>query len=677
MKSKLIFLMVLVAAALGLMSCEDLPPVDAGTDTGANKVVQGQVRDLASGELLQNAIVYLMFAGVTDSVTTGVEGSFRFEINLNASTDDLVSVQVRKTGYLPKTVNFTAVSDTNLTVLMAVDLSTSALLTGVLRDSATLYPIRNGVVLLTMPGVVETFETGTDGLFRMYADLVDRDSMPVNLTTVKDGYKTKTVTVICYPGQTKDLGNVLLQVDAGSTIGQVTGNVSDFVTNLPVNNATVVLSTPIYVDSQATGGDGAYSFAVNLQGLAGVSGTVRITKNGYKTTTFNFTVNAGQIVDRDVSLERDTTTGVPPDPTGTGDARSIAFINLSANQVSVAGVGGTESAIITWEVRDSLGFPIDIDHSDTVFFQLAGTPVSGGAYVSPSQAITNVAGRVATTINSGTVSGVMQFIASLRRNSDGAVITSTPVVITVNAGLPDQAHYTIGPRQFNFAAYNWLGRTNDITVQVGDKYSNPVKTGTAVYFNTTGGVIAASGFTDNTSHALVELYSGNPLPRDVTSALVTGNPALFGDGTGYAWIRAHSLGEFSANVIDSVLILFSGVSNITLSASTVHVAPGGCVDVSVKIADQNGNPLAPGTQIKTEVVFTPPEGTNWSVLGSGLPEDPLADYLTRGQGSTDFTLRLCDGTPGGTPSRMPFNVKISVTGPNGNTFATVSGDVGP
>ena len=676
MKPKLIYLLVLIAAVLGLMSCEDLPPVDAGTDTGANVVVEGQVRDLASGELLQSAVVYMSFGGGLDSVTTGVEGSFRFEINLNSSTTDEATVQVRKSGYEQKTVTFTAVEDTSLTVLMTLDFSNSALLTGVLRDSATSYPLRNAIVLLTMPGVVETFETGNDGMFRMYADLVDRDSMPVSLTTVKDGYKTRTLTVTARPGQTSNLGDVLLQVDAGSSVGQVSGHVTDFITNLPVNNALVVVNTPIYVDSQATGGDGAYSFSVNLQGLAQISGSIRVSKNGYSTSTFNFTVSAGGIVTRDVSLERDTTTGVPPGTDGTGDAKSIAFVSLSNNEISVAGVGGTESAIITWEVRDSLGFPIDIDHSDTVFFRLAGAPVFGGAYVSPGWAVTNVAGRVATTINSGTVSGALQFVASLTRE-DGVTINSMPAVITVNAGLPDQTHFSVAPVQYNFAAYNWLGRENPITVQVGDRYSNPVRTGTAVYFNTTGGVIAASGFTAPTSHATVILYSGNPQPWDQTSALVTSNPASFGNGKGYGWIRAHSLGENNVNVVDSVLILFSGVSQINLSASVVHIDSGGCVDVSVNISDQNGNPLAPGTVIKTELEFTPPEGTNWSVLASGLPEDPLADFLTRGQGSTDFTLRICDGTPGGTPQRMPFNVKISVVSPNGNTFATVSGDVGP
>ncbi len=673
MNSKLIFFIVLFAAALGLMSCQDLPVVEEGTDTGANRVVQGVVLDLASGNVIQSAVVYLAFAGSTDSVLTGSDGIFRFEVNLNLSTNHNVTVTVRKAGYVTKNVSFEAVLDTSLTVTLTADLSNSALVTGVLRDSTTLYPIRTALVLLTLPGVVDYFETGIDGEFRMYANLVDRDSMPVNLTTVKDGYKTRTITVVVYKGQTKDLGNVLLQVDAGSTIGQVAGHVLDFANNLPVNNATVVLTSPIFVDSLVTAGDGTYSFSVNLQGLSGISGTVRVSKNGYSTSTFAFTVAAGEIVNRDVSLERDTSTGVPPDPNGTGDARSIALVNLSDNQISVNGVGGTESSIITWEVRDSLGFPIDIDHSDTVFFQLIGTPVSGGAYVSPGWAMTNVAGRVATTINSGTVSGVMQFLATLRRESDGYVITSTPVVITVNAGLPDQSHFTIGPRQFNFAAYDWLGRTNDVTVQVGDKYSNPVKVNTAVYFNTTGGVVDASGFTDLSGHATVTLYSGNPLPRDASLT----PPSLWGDGTGYSWVRAHSLGENSVDVIDSVLILFSGHSVITLSTSNVHIDTGGCVSVTVTIADQNGNPLAPGTQIQTEVEFTPPEGTNWSVLASGLPEDPLGDFLTRGAGSTNFTLNICDGTPGGTPARMPFNVKISVTGPNGNTFATVSGDVGP
>ncbi|MBI1806964.1 MAG: hypothetical protein HYR76_07935 [Ignavibacteria bacterium] len=328
-------------------------------------------------------------------------------------------------------------------------------------------------------------------------------------------------------------------------------------------------------------------------------------------------------------------------------------------------------------MRDSLGFPIDFDHRDTVEFSLTGVPVNGPdstkAYVSPARAITNASGRVATTVNSGTVSGALQFLATLRRNTDAVIIRSTPVVITVNAGLPDQRHFSIGPDFFNFAAYDWLGRSDKITVLVGDKYTNPVKPQTAVYFNTTGGVIGASGFTSIAGFATVNLYSGNPNPRDSTLS----PPSLFGDGTGYAHVASHTLGEGAVEVLDTVLMLFSGRSVVTVPPGYVHIDSGSFATLPVKISDRFGNPLAAGTQITVQAIFSPPQGTNWSVQATGLPTDPLDDYIVRGPNITDYTLRIQDGTPGGTPSRMPFTIRISVTGPNGNAYGEVNGDVGP
>lgn len=325
-------------------------------------------------------------------------------------------------------------------------------------------------------------------------------------------------------------------------------------------------------------------------------------------------------------------------------------------------------------------FSIDIDHCDTVFFQLEGTPVTGGAYVSPAWAITNASGRVATTVNSGTVSGVIQFIAYLRRESDGAVITSSPVIITINAGLPDQAHFSVGPASFNFAGYDWINHTDVITVQVGDKYSNPVETGTAVYFNTTGGIIDASGFTDATSHASVTLYSGNPrpmfFPRDTTRY----PSSLYGDSAkGYTWIRAYTMGENSVQVVDSTLVLMSGMPEIHVDTTgiSLSIPSGGCVTVPVTVSDENGNPLAAGTAISVVLQYSPPTDMNWSVIASGLPSDPLSDLLVRGPGATDFSLTICDGTAGGTTARMPFTATIKVTGPNGNVNYSFTGSVGP
>lgn len=665
MNSKYLLLLVAVFFGLGLWGCQDVAPDAAGTVK-----ITGLVHDLQTGATVQSATVFLNAGGTIDSVVTGADGAFAFEVGVNTLKDG-GTITVKKSGYVIKAVNVPNANATSFDITLTTDLTTSALVVGTLRDSTTLYPLRNGTVILTLPGVVDQFLTLVDGNFRLTADLVDRDSLPVTLTTVKDGYKTRTLHVTVYKGQTKNLGNVLLQVDAGSGVATVLGRVIDNTSRNPVGNATVVLSTPIYTDSIQTGGDGSYTFTANLQGLSSVSGSVNVKKSGYRSNGYNFSVNAGEQFAEDVVILRDTTTGVPRDSAGTGNAHSIALVSLSANQISVYGVGGTESSIIIWEVRDSLGFPIDIDHRDTVNFSLIGVPAGGaqGAYVSPSSELTNVSGRVATTINSGTVSGVLQFTASLRRESDGVVIRSTPVVITVNAGLPDQVFFTVAPVEFNFPGLDWLGRTDPVTVQVGDKYSNPVKTNTAVYFNTTGGIINASGFTNPDGQATVDLHSGNPRPSD---------PVF---GPGFAWTRATSVGENGVTVGDSILVLFSGnasISNINPLSFTVDSASGSTSGpINFRVSDENGNPLSQGTRIQVQLQYTAPPLTTINLTTIGDVDITLGDTQVKGPGTTQFSFQVVDQTIPRLVTRIPVTATIKVTSRNGNPPAVqLNGTIG-
>ena len=461
-----------------------------------------------------------------------------------------------------------------------------------------------------------------------------------------------------------------------ATTAQIIGRVADSKTETSLSGANVLLTSIVTVDSVVTSPDGSFSLSVDLNttGLTVFTGTLTIRKSGYKTNSFAVNVAAGSILQRDFLLERDTTTIIGGGGgTVGGTAHTFAFIGASNSEISVNGVGGTESSIITFEVRDSLGFPINIDHQDTVNFALTGTPVLGGAYVSPAAALTNASGRVATTINSGTVAGVLQFTASLRRNIDGVVIQSTPVVLTVNAGLPDQTHFSVAPHQHNFAAYNWLAVPNEITVQVGDKYSNPVKTGTAVYFNTTGGVIEASGFTSPTSHASVILYSGNPLPFDARANY----------GTGYARVRAFTQGENNSYVYDSVSVLFSaivGQIDITNQFSvpgvqdTFSIPSGQCDRLFITIKDINNNPLAPGTTVRSELEFARSD-TALQFNVTGLPDDAFDDYLFRGPGRTEFDMTICDLTPPASRPSTPqlVTLTIRVTSPNGNASKSIRG----
>ncbi|MDI6766498.1 MAG: carboxypeptidase regulatory-like domain-containing protein [Bacteroidota bacterium] len=653
--------------------------VDVGSTAGQ---VVGRVIDSKTRLAISGADVFISAGNYTDNVLTSINGDFSFTVDLQGLASLAGILRITNAGYIIKTYSITIKAGLAISAEVMLDRDTtasSALITGIVRDSVTLYPLRNATVMITVPGYVESAVTLNDGLFQLVVDLIDRDSLPILVTAYKDGYQTKRINVMAQKGKTINLGDVLLSVDVGSTTGQVVGRVFDAQSRLPLNNAMVYIVSNLLIDSMQTSPSGEYSFSIDLQGLPSLPGLLKVSKSGYKPQFQNFTVEAGKSTSIDFQLVRDTTTGIRPDTLG--HAHSIAFVSLSAREISVYGVGGTESSIIIWEVRDSLGFPITIDNKDTVEFELFGTPADsiGGyqpAYVTPMKVITNVSGRVATTVNSGTRAGVLQLIAKLHRESDGRWVYSTPVLITVNAGLPDQEHFTIGVTQRNFAGYDWLGRTNGVTVQVGDKYSNPVKLNTAVYFNTTGGIITASGFTSPTGHASVTHYSGNPLP--ILPELAAW-PSLYGDGTGYARVRAYTLGENYTHVTDSIMVLLSGQSEIHIDTTTTFfkVDSGTCITVPVRICDRFGNPLAPTTRMSLEVQFSPPEGTNWSVLASGLPDDPLGDYLTRGPGRTNFTLLICDGTPGGTPSAMPFIIKIRVSGPNDNVFTVINGVVGP
>lgn len=457
------------------------------------------------------------------------------------------------------------------------------------------------------------------------------------------------------------------------TLVKISGRVVEQKQNMtiPVQGVEVKLTAvglePM-VDS--TNNEGWYNFQFTLEPATKVNVTINFKKEGYKEVLpITMEVEVGpkyEISPVTISMDTTTTIGGGGTPPGSGMPQTIAFMGPQTIDIKVYGVGGNETAIIIYEVRDSLGFPISISQRDTVTFAISGPPVLGGAYVSPAWSLTNSAGRVATTVNSGTISGVLQIVASLRRESDGVWVRSTPTRVVVNAGLPNQNHFSIGPKQYNFAAYNWIGRTNEIIVQVGDKYSNPVHQGTAVYFNTTGGIITAARYTDIKGQATATLFSGNPLP----------NYNVPGFGPGYAWIYAQTIGENSAIVKDSIIILFSGIPTITVNPNSFSIPRGGSQSFSVNISDQHGNPLAPGTLINTAVEFSPPEGTNWAAKAGGLPDEPLNDFLFRGPGRTDFTLNVVDATPGGTPQIMPVVVKISVSGANGNATAFLYGSVG-
>jgi hypothetical protein len=302
-------------------------------------------------------------------------------------------------------------------------------------------------------------------------------------------------------------------------------------------------------------------------------------------------------------------------------------------------------------------------------FQILNGP-GGGEYLSPVNMTTTAAGRANVTLNSGTKSGVVQVVASA--TVGGRTITSSPVKVTINGGFPVQARFSIAAERYNFPALNWLSRTNAISVLAGDVYSNPVAMGTAIYFRSSAGVVQPTVFTDKDGQGAVSLISGNPIPRGAYGA-----PGIA--DSMYHYVVARTIGQNGVAVQDSVLILWSGVSQISNAPDSIVVNNGGSQTFGFRVSDKYYHPLAAGTTISVSAKVPPPPSPDVAVnqvnVAFGLNGTlALPDVITRGPGTTDFKFTISDGTTNVT-SWTNVVVTISVSGPNGDAVYSFTGRV--
>jgi hypothetical protein len=358
----------------------------------------------------------------------------------------------------------------------------------------------------------------------------------------------------------------------------------------------------------------------------------------------------------------DTSTKPPIETAVTsGYASSLVLVGTPTQNVSVRGTGANETSIITFAALDSVGNPVELRRRAYVTFSV--TPfggVGGGEFLYPAADSTNAYGQVATTFNAGTRSGVLQVVAVAHVN--GRTITSSPVKLTISSGLPDLAHFTAAISPSNMPGWNGNPgvKVGTVSVQVGDKFGNPVQLGTALYFTTSGGIIQATAFTDADGQAKVSLFGGNPLPND--------------NGAGFGHVTATTVGEGGTSIQKAIPFLFSGSPTVVLlnvPNDTVKVFDGSSVDIDYSVSDQNGNPLSAG------------HGISVSVSGSGAAgvrlSGDIAVQTTDTQDKVNFTkyrFRVADAFPNADPSgELVFT--ISVSGDNGTYVRKFYGTLFP
>ncbi len=419
---------------------------------------------------------------------------------------------------------------------------------------------------------------------------------------------------------------------------EITGQIVDARTDDPVPNAIVRLVEPSPEKTTVTDGQGRFLFELDVDSTV----TVRIIvgKEGYQDQN----ISTVAIPERNISFpitklvaegdETDPPVNGDPDDVEAGSPASITLSSLSGGTITVKETGGVEQANFVFAVADSSGIPVP---NVEVMFQLGAAP-GGGETLDPARASTDENGQVRTTLSSGTVSGVVQVIASV--DGGDIVLRSRPINISIQSGLPSFDYFTLfSPSPANID----VGGSSQISVMLGDRYGNPVASGTRVYFTTTHGVVEASAVTGANGVAQTTLRRGEPIPGD-----------------GFLSVTARTADENDQTIEKSATLLFmSPPIQIEVTPTEFDIELLGDQTFNYTVTDNNGNPLPRGSSITVTA-----EGEDIEVIGD--VNTSLEDHLSGGQGITNFSFNVAGVNEEPNPIRRPVFITIRASTPSGN-----------
>lgn len=422
---------------------------------------------------------------------------------------------------------------------------------------------------------------------------------------------------------------------------RVTGQIVESNSLSPVQNATVSIVSPTDLARQTiSDSNGEYVFEeVPVDSVIDL--TIRAEKENFTPETITIlAAPERELVVPDLRI-RDQEADAGEVEGETGGAASIVLVNLSSPEIRISETGGDVNSSFTFEVQDSSGRAIGPEDAVDVEFRIIEGP-DGGETITPSVVTTDANGLVTSNIFAGTVAGNLKIEAKIERPDVGLTIRSKPILLTIHGGFPDLAHFSIAADIFNFEAFSINGNRDEITVIVGDKFSNPVKPDTPVYFNSTGGVIQGSGETDADGQVSVDLISGDPRPPDQ-----------------YATVRAFTFDENDNEISREITVLFSGppaTSKIQVSPSTFDIPNNGGQNFELTLTDINDNPLP----FNTQVTISPSEG----MTISGESNFRIPNALFGGPGVTQFNFSVQDSDEEDLGDQ-PVSIFIEVETPGG------------
>jgi hypothetical protein len=422
----------------------------------------------------------------------------------------------------------------------------------------------------------------------------------------------------------------------------IAGQIVESVSGDPIFNATVIITDGATRVNTTTGNDG--KFSVNFTLTVDKELTLIYSKAGYETDTTRIFVTVSSNVEVPVLrlMQQQGSGG-----TSSGQAASIYLYSQSAQNVGVKESGANETVQMIFEVLDSTGVPISSDNAVVVSFSIGSGP-AGGEYLYPASVQSNAIGRASVTLNSGTKAGVVQITAEFTINN--VVVKSQPILMAIYGGFPDPGHFAVASDKLNYPDYGIIGYEIPFTAFVGDKYSNPVRPGTSVYFEATSGIIGGSNSTDEAGRATVILLT-QPFPD------------LEGYGPGFFEVTSSTIDENNTTIQTSTIRLLSGTPQISVNPTSIDILNGGSQFFNYIISDGNGNPLSEGQSITVKV-------NKGDIEVSGDIDIRLPD--TQSTAFTMFSFTAVDSKPDTSKSQQAI-IDIETSGPNGEKKISIYG----
>ncbi|GLS25861.1 hypothetical protein [Marinibactrum halimedae] len=215
----------------------------------------------------------------------------------------------------------------------------------------------------------------------------------------------------------------------------------------------------------------ATSITTNTSGF----GTVQYTANGCSGTDV---VTASATVDNE-NLGASVTLSIEADT-----VLAVEFVSATPEQISLKGLGGTETSQVVFRLTGELGASII---GEQVTFEL-NTDV-GGVTLTSTEGETDNNGEVSTVVQSGTVPTSLEVTATHAGTNNSGTSDS----IAVTTGVPVFANFSPSYSPFNpDRAVNTNGIEVQISIIASDYFQQDVPDGRRVFFTSEGGNIDSS-----------------------------------------------------------------------------------------------------------------------------------------------------------------------------------------